>query len=142
MNSGQPQIDAIRALGYSEQESRFLYLVATHSGYFVARQFLGFTGGRSRQRTSLFWAKLQASQHARIYRFAQSGTVYHLSSQKIYRQIGLENLPNRRGHEFEYICTRIAGLDFAQHVLRTDAQQRRVEVANAFDETVFQQMGV
>ena len=112
MNNGQPQIDAIRALGYSEQESRFLYLVATHSGYFVARQFLGFTGGRSRQRTSLFWTKLQASQHARIYRFTQSGTVYHLSSQKIYRQIGLENLPNRRGHEFEYICTRIAGLDF------------------------------
>ena len=32
MNSQQPQIDALRALGYSEQESRFLYLVATHSG--------------------------------------------------------------------------------------------------------------
>jgi hypothetical protein len=112
MNNGQPQIDAIRALGYSEQESRFLYLVATHSGYFVARQFLGFTGGRSRQRTSLFWTKLQASQHARIYRFAQSGTVYHLFSRKIYRQIGDENLPNRREHEFEYIRTRIAGLDF------------------------------
>ena len=112
MNSGQPQIDAIRALGYSEQESRFLYLVATHSGYFVARQFLGFTGARSRHRTSLFWAKLQARQHARIYRFAQSGTVYHLFSRKIYRQIGHENLPNRRGHEFEYIRTRIAGLDF------------------------------
>lgn len=125
MNSGQPQIDALRALGYSEQESRFLCLVATHSGYFVARQFLGFTGARSRQRTSLFWAKLQASQHARTYRFPQSGTVYHLFSRKIYRQIGHENLPNRREHEFEYIRTRIAGLDFVlgnldNHYLETE----------------------
>jgi len=112
MNSQQPQIDALRALGYSEQESRFLYLVATHSGYFVARQFLGFAGARSRRRASLLWAKLQARQHARICRLAQSGTVYHLFSRKIYRQIGHENLPNRREHEFEYIRTRIAGLDF------------------------------
>ena len=112
MNNGQPQIDAIRALGYSEQEPRFLYLVATHSGYFVARQFLGFTGARSRQRTSVFWAKLQARLHARIYRFEQSDTVYHLFSRKIYRQIGHENSSNLRGHEFEYIRTRIAGLDF------------------------------
>jgi hypothetical protein len=112
MNNSQPQIDAIRAFGYSEQESRFLYLVATHSGYFVARQFLGFTGAYWGKRTTLFWSKLQASQHAQIYRFAQGGTVYHVFSRKIYRQIGHENLRNRRDHEFEYIRTRIAMLDF------------------------------
>src|SRR5712691_3342005 len=31
-------------LGYNEQESRFLYLVATHSGYFTVHQFLDYTG--------------------------------------------------------------------------------------------------
>lgn len=30
--------------GYTEAEARFLYIVATHSGYFTLRQYLGFTG--------------------------------------------------------------------------------------------------
>jgi hypothetical protein len=38
-------LQALQALGHSESEARFLYLVATHSGYFVARQFLAFTCG-------------------------------------------------------------------------------------------------
>ena len=112
MNSAQPQIEAIQALGYTEQESRFLYLVATHSGYFVARQFLGFTQTYWGKRTTLFWNKLQARQHAQIHRFAQGGTVYHLFSRTLYRQIGHENLRNRREHEFEYVRARIAMLDF------------------------------
>jgi hypothetical protein len=33
----------LRSLGYTEDEARFLYLVATHSGYFSPRQFLNFT---------------------------------------------------------------------------------------------------
>ncbi len=112
MNPLQPQIDALRALGYTEDEARFLYLVATHSGYFVARQFLGFTGACWGKRTTLFWNKLQASQHARTYRFAKGGTAYHLFSRRLYRQIGKENLRNRREHELEYIRARIAMLDF------------------------------
>lgn len=112
MNTHQPQIDALRALGYTEDEARFLYLVATHSGYFVARQFLSFTGATWGKRTTLFWNKLQAGQHARTYRFAQGGTTYHLFSRRIYRQIGRENLRNRREHELEYIRARIAMLDF------------------------------
>lgn len=112
MNDITSKVEAIQAFGYSEPEARFLYLVATHSGYFVARQFLGFTGTQWGKRTTLFWTKLQASQHAQIYRFAQGGTVYHLFSRRIYRQIGHENLRNRREHEYEYIRTRIAMLDF------------------------------
>lgn len=112
MNDSTPKVAAIQALGYSEPEARFLYLVATHSGYFVARQFLGFTGAQWGKRTTLFWTKLQASQHAQVYRFAQGGTVYHVFSRKIYRQIGHEHLRNRREHEYEYVRTRIAMLDF------------------------------
>ena len=112
MNLLQTQIAPLQALGYTEAEARFVYLVATHSGYFVARQFLGFTGASWGKRTTLFWNKLQASQHARTYRFAKGGTAYHLFSRKVYRQIGRENLRNRREHELEYIRTRIAMLDF------------------------------
>lgn len=112
MNIPQTQIAALRIFGYTEDEARFLYLVATHSGYFVARQFLGFTGASWGKRTTLFWNKLQGNQHARTYRFAQGGTIYHLFSRRIYRQIGHENLRNRREHEFEYIHTRLAMLDF------------------------------
>jgi hypothetical protein len=125
MNDHAPQVEAIRALGYTESEAHFLYLVATHSGYFVARQFLGFTGACWGKRTTLFWTKLQASRHAQIFRFAQGGTVYHLFSRIIYRQIGHENLRNRREHEYEYIRTRIAMLDFVlgnlgNHYLETE----------------------
>ena len=112
MNVPTTKIDALRMFGYTEAESRFLYLVATHSGYFFTRQFLGFTGASWGKRTTSFWNKLQANQHARTYRFAQRGTVYHVFSHRIYRQIGHENLRNRREHEFEYISTRLATLDF------------------------------
>jgi len=125
MNARASQIEAIRALGYNEQEAHFLCLVAIHSGYFVARQFLGFTGAHWGKRTTLFWTKLQASQHAKIFRFARGGTVYHLYSRIIYSQIGHENLRNRRDHEFEHIRTRIAMLDFVlgnlgNHYLETE----------------------
>jgi hypothetical protein len=112
MTTPRPQIEALRVFGYTEDEARFLDLVATHSGYFVARQFLGFTGACWGKRTTLFWNKLQTNQHARTYRFAQGGTIYHVFSRRIYRQIGHENLRNRREHEWEYIQTRIAMLDF------------------------------
>jgi hypothetical protein len=112
MNPPQYCVDALQALGFSESEARFVYLVATHSGYFVARQFLGFTRSHWGKRTTLFWNKLQSSQFARTYRFEYGGTVYHLFARKIYRQIGHEHLRNRRDHEFEYVSARIAILDF------------------------------
>jgi len=112
MNAPKPQVDTIKALGYTEGESRFLYLVATHSGYFVTRQFLGFTSAHWGKRATLFWNRLQAGQHAQVYRFGRLGTVFHLSSRTIYRQISHEKVRNRRDHEFEYIRSRIAILDF------------------------------
>ena len=60
-------------MGYSESEARFLYIVATHSGYFVTRQFLAFACGHWRKRTTTFWSKLQAKKHARTGCFPLSG---------------------------------------------------------------------
>ena len=113
MNIAPVHIAALEALGYTEEEACFLYLVATHSGYFVARQFLAFVGAQWGKRTTLFWTKLQSKKHARTRQLANNGAAYHLFARKVYRQIGRENLRNRRHHEIEYILVRIAMLDFA-----------------------------
>ena len=112
MNIQPAYLDALKALGYTEAEARFLYIVATHSGYFVARQFLAFAAARWGKRTTTFWSKLQTKRHARTECFPKSGTVYHLFSRRLYRQIDRENIRNRREHEIEYIQRRLAMLDF------------------------------
>jgi len=107
-----PYLEALQALGYTGSEAHFLYVVATHSGYFVARQFLAFTGGHWGKRATAFWHKLHTKKHARTEYFPMHGRVYHVFSRRLYHQIGRENLRNRREHEFEYIQKRIGILDF------------------------------
>ena len=87
MNITSAHLEALKALGYTEAEARFLYIVATHSGYFVARQFLAFIDSHWGKRTTSFWNKLHTKNHARTERFPKSGTVYHLFSRRLYRQI-------------------------------------------------------
>ncbi len=112
MNIAPAHLDALQALGYTEAEACFLYIVATHSGYFTARQFLAFTGAHWGKRTTTFWSKLHTRKHARTECFPKSGTVYHLFSRRLYRQIERENIRNRRAHEIDFIKRRIAMLDF------------------------------
>jgi hypothetical protein len=112
MNIDGVHIAALQAFGYTEEEARFLYLVATHSGYFVARQFLAFADVQWGKRTTLFWNKLRSHKHARTNSLPRHRAVYHVFARKLYRQLGRENLRNRRRHELEYIQMRIAILDF------------------------------
>jgi hypothetical protein len=112
MNIAPAHIEALQSFGYTEQEARFLYIVATHSGYFVARQFLAFTAAHWGKRTTTFWNKLETRRHVRTESFPMSGVVHHLFSRRLYRQIEKENLRNRRTHEIDFIKRRIAILDF------------------------------
>ncbi len=128
MNILPIHVTALERLGYTEKEARFLYLVATHSGYFVARQFLAFAGLQSGQRMTHFSNKTQSKKHTRSHQMPGHGTVYHLFSRKVYHQIGPENLSNHRQHEIEYIDARIAMLDFVLEnpgfsYLETEAQK-------------------
>jgi hypothetical protein len=66
MNIEPKHSDALQSLGYTESEARFLYIVATHSGYFVARQFLAFHGAHWGKRAAMFWSKFERQKHARI----------------------------------------------------------------------------
>ena len=44
MNIPRVYTIALESLGYTESEANFLYLVATHSGYFNCQQFVRFIG--------------------------------------------------------------------------------------------------
>jgi hypothetical protein len=112
MNIPQCQVEALTAFGYTVSEARFLYIVAMHSGYFAARQFLAFVDAKRGYRTHSLAQKLITQGHATMREYRRSGCIYHLYSRKIYAQLGHENLRNRRRHRLEAIRTRLLGLDF------------------------------
>jgi hypothetical protein len=112
MNFKDQDIAAIQTLGYTQIEAQFLYLVAVHSGYFVSRQFLAFSGTKWGKRSNSFVAKLESRGHATWREYDRTGGVYHLFSKTLYRYIGKENLRNRRRHSVEFIRTRLLLLDF------------------------------
>ncbi len=129
-------IETLRAQGYTPQEAHFVYLVATHSGYFLARQFLAFTRAHWGKRTTLFWNKLQSKRHARTECFPGHGVIYHLFARKLYRQLGRENLRNRREHELEYVRRRIAMLDFVLSHISLDYLETEPEKRAYFEQTL------
>jgi hypothetical protein len=112
MKIAEPHIAAIQSFGYTEDEARFLYIVATHSGYFLPRQFITFTGTDWGKRSNKFGHKIESHGHAGWREYQGAGRVYHLFSKTFYSEIGKENLRNRRRHSAEFIRTRLVLLDF------------------------------
>jgi hypothetical protein len=112
MRLPETSIENLRSLGYTENEARFLDLVATHSGYFSARQYLVFTGTKSGEKSMVFTQKVLGKGHATARLLLRNGRIYHLFSRLVYRAIGRENLRNRREHSVEHIRTKLAILDF------------------------------
>jgi hypothetical protein len=135
MSSILAQLETLKSFGYTPQEAHFLYLVATHSGYFRARQFLGFTRAHWGKRTTQFWTKLQARKHARTECFPTYGLVYHVFARKLYRHLGRENLRNRREHEIEYVQRRIDIFDFILAHLDYDYLETEPEKRAYFEQT-------
>jgi hypothetical protein len=85
MTFNDQDITAIQTLGYTLDEARFLYLVAVHSGYFVPRQFLAFSGAKWGKRSNSFVAKLESRGHVTWREYDRTGGVYHLFSRTLYR---------------------------------------------------------
>jgi len=112
MKMPQEHIERIAALGYTEAEARFLYVVATHSGYFTMRQFNAFAGVSRGKRSMTFAQKLLKHGHATVRDYMGTGCVFHLFSRLIYGAIEKDNVRNRRRHSFEYIRTRLVQMDF------------------------------
>jgi hypothetical protein len=112
MSIQESQLVPLRAFGYTEAEARFLYLVATHSGYFTVRQFLDFAKAKSGNRNARLVQKLFALGHVSAQRYRRRSLVYHLHSRPIYDAIGKGELRNRRGHELGHIKARLLALDY------------------------------
>jgi hypothetical protein len=98
--------------GYTEEEARFLYIVATHSGYFTCRQFLQFVKTKRGKRSAEFVRKVVENKHGSSKEYLRRGRVFHLFSHNLYEAVGRENVRFRRGHSTEYIRTRLIALDF------------------------------
>jgi hypothetical protein len=88
MNLEDP-IQTIAKRGFTERQSRFLILVARHSGVCVMRQYSTFAGIVFGQRTRKFFAKLVRLGFVSTYDCAHNrGRVYHVRYRAIYEAIG------------------------------------------------------
>ena len=112
MNISETQLANLRAFGHTEPEARFLYLAATHSGYFTARQFLEFANAKSGKRSACFVEKLIALGHASAQRYMRKSLVYHIHSRRLFAAIGKDYLRHRREHELDHIKAQLLALDF------------------------------
>jgi hypothetical protein len=90
MNIPQRQIEALTEFGYTVSEARFLYIVALHSGYFTARQFLAFVDAKRGYRTHSLAQKLITQGHATMREYRRNGCIYHVYSRRLYAQLGHE----------------------------------------------------
>jgi hypothetical protein len=128
MKMPEEHVERIAALGYTESEARFLYTVATHSGYFTMRHFNIFTGVQRGKRSMAFAQKLLKHAHATMRDYLGTGSVFHLFSRLVYRPIEKDNLRSRRWHSFDYIRARLVQMDFllenrAQDFLETESDK-------------------
>jgi hypothetical protein len=112
MNIRERDLAAIQELGYTPDEARFLYIVATHSGYFQPRQYVASNGFAWGKRAQRFTDKLESRGHVTWREYQDMGGVYHLFSKTLYRRIDKTDFRNRRRHSTEYIRTRLLLLDF------------------------------
>lgn len=112
MNIRPDDLAAIQGFGYTETEARFLYLVATHSGYFIERQFLAFTEKAKGWCVHRLATKILSRRHARRAEYGKQTRVFNLYARRLYGAIDKENLRNRRRQSNELIHTRLLILDF------------------------------
>ena len=112
MSIPNEHLAALCDLGYTEQEARFVHLVATHSGYFTLQQYLDFTGSKKGWSVHQFTTKSTKLGHLRTMTCAFGTALYNLYSRRVYGALDRDNLRNRRRLSTELIRTRLSILDF------------------------------
>ncbi len=113
MTAAQKHVEAIQKFGYTERQAAFLYLVAMHSGYFIARQYDAHIGqvneGGNRKR---FLDHVTKNTHAKPLPTADKTALFHLSSKPLYQAIGATDNRNRRARPTFQIRLKLMTLDF------------------------------
>jgi hypothetical protein len=129
----QDHLDRLQDFGYTEREARFLYLAATHSGYFTRQQFLSFTHQTKGCLVHRFTTKLLTQHHAQATQYGHKTYVFKLSSRKIYDLIGQQDLRDHRSHTSDFIRIRLLVLDFVlarPDLQYLESQEEKVEFFN------------
>ena len=73
MKIADEHISAIQSLGYAPDEARFLYIVATHSGYFMPRQFIACTGASWGKRSQTVYGETRKPRPRNMARVSGCG---------------------------------------------------------------------
>ena len=120
----------LTTLGYSPREATFLRIVAIHSGVFLRRQYVAFTGGGPGNAAQTLVTKLVGHGHGRAIPFGDNKTVYQVTYKGIYRLLGIEDSNNRRSRSGWLLKSRLMALDFIlahadAHFLET--QQEKID---------------
>src|SRR5712692_7990044 len=104
MNIKAAHLEAIQSLGYTEREARFMYIAATHSGYFTQRQYTHFTATVPGRPVTDLPAKLLGRRHAREETYHHGGRVFHLFARVLY--LAMERVHIRGRHRHSYAVFR------------------------------------
>jgi hypothetical protein len=111
MSIRREHVAAIENFGYGSTEAAFLYLVATHSGYFTRNQFLRYTGLKKGCLVHRLTSRTIDLKQAIAKEYRRT-LIYHLFSRQIYGAIDKDNLRNRRDLSKDLVRTRLLILDF------------------------------
>jgi hypothetical protein len=114
------RVPALAFLGLTPRQTRFIALVALHSGYCLRRQYLTFAGLRYGKNVRAFLDGLVDRGLATRFAYRRDrGHLYHLCARSIYRAIDQEDNRNRRHTSPALIARKLMVLD---HVLRHRAR--------------------
>jgi hypothetical protein len=109
----EDRVRALEALGFTARQTRFIALVALHSGYCLRRQYAAFAGIRYGKSVCDFFGKLVARGLATDFtQRADRGRIYHLQARAIYRAIGEPEHRNRRETSAALIARKMMVLDY------------------------------
>ena len=125
MNFQEHPIAALQELGYTQREAEFLYLAATHSGYFLQRQFDRYAQVQRGGAVLDFLHKALCKRHFKVETFARKSQLYNICSRQIFNAIGAPNSRSRQTHSLTAIKMKLLALDFvlahlANHFLETE----------------------
>ena len=109
----EQRVQALEPLGFTPRQTRFIALVALHSGYCLRRQYAAFAGIRYGKNVCDFLETLVDRGLAeRFTQRADRGLIYHLHARGVYRVLGQRDNRNRREASAALIARKIMVLDY------------------------------